>query len=58
MCVTIGVAKIVLLVMDRNNVVTYNCVVLVVVGERHESLQKMLPRNEVAGYLSEITRRC
>ena len=33
-------------------------VVLVVVGERHESLQRRLPRNEVAGYLSEIARRC
>ena len=28
--------------------------ILVVVGERHESLQKMLPRNEVAGCLSEL----
>ena len=27
---------------------------LVVVGERHESLQKMLPRNEVAGCLSKL----
>ena len=28
--------------------------VLVVVGEKHESLQKMLPRDEVAGCLSEL----
>ena len=28
--------------------------VLVVVGERHESLQKILPRNKVAGCLSEL----
>ena len=44
--------------MDRNDVVTHKCVVLVAVGERHESLQKGLLRNEVVGCLSEITRRC
>ena len=31
-----------------NDVVTHKCVVLVAVGERHESLQIMLPRNELA----------
>ena len=31
--------------------------VLVVAGERHESLQIILPRNEVAGCLSVIARR-
>ena len=44
--------KLCLLVKDRNDVVTHKCVFLVVVGERHESLQKMLPRNEVAGCLN------
>ena len=43
-----------LLVKDRNDVVTHECVVLVIVTERHESLLKMLPRDEVAGCLSEI----
>ena len=43
-----------MLVKDRNGVVTHECVVLVVVGEKHESLQKMLPRNEVAGCLSVL----
>ena len=28
--------------------------VLVVLGERHESPQKLLPRNEVAGCLSDL----
>ena len=32
--------------------------VLVAVGERHEGLLKRLSRNEVAGCLSGITRRC
>ena len=54
-CVAIGVT---IVVKDRNDVVTHKCVVLVVVGERHESLQKMLPMNEVGGCLSESTRRC
>ena len=44
-----------LLVKDGNHVVTHECVVLVVVGEKHESHQKMLPRNEVAGCLSELS---
>ena len=39
-------------------VVTRKCVVLVAVGERHESLQRRLPRNEVAGCLSKIACRC
>ena len=47
-----------LLFKDRNDVVIHKCVVLVFVGERHESLQKWLPRNEVAGCLSGITRCC
>ena len=47
-----------LLFKDRNEVVTYKCVVLVALGERHESLQIMLPRNEVAGCLCVITCRC
>ena len=45
------------LIKDRNDVATHKCVALLVVGERHESLQKMLPRNEVAGCLSVIARR-
>ena len=36
------------LLKARNYIVTHKCVVLVIVGERHESLQIMLPRNEVA----------
>ena len=47
-----------LLFKDRNDVVAHKCVVLVAVGERHESLQKMLSRNEVAGCLSGTARRC
>ena len=47
-----------LLVKDRNDVVTYKCVVLVAVGERHENVLIMLPRNELAGCLSKIARRC
>ena len=43
---------------DRNDVVTHECVVLVAVGERHECLQIILSRNEVAGCLSAIARRC
>ena len=46
-----------LLFKDRNGVVAHKCMVLVV-GERHESLQRMLPRNEVAGCLSGFARRC
>ena len=55
--VAIGVAKSCLLVKDRNDVVTHECVVLFAMGEKHESLQKMLPRNEGAGCLSVIARR-
>ena len=47
-----------LLFKDRNDVVTHKCVVLVAVGEWHESLQIMLPRNEVGGCLSGIVRCC
>ena len=43
-----------MLVKDRNDVVTYECVVLVVVGEKRECLQKMLLRDEVAGCLSDL----
>ena len=50
--------KLCLLFKDRNDVVTHKYVVLAVVGEWHESLQIMLPRNEVAGCLSVIVRRC
>ena len=56
-CVTIDIANLCSLFKDRNDVVTYKCVVLVAVGERHESLQKRLLRNEVAGCLSGITHR-
>ena len=35
--VTIGVVKSCLLVKDRNDVVTHECVILVVVGEKHVS---------------------
>ena len=37
-----------------NDVVIHKCVVLVAVGERHESLLRRFPRNEVAGCLSEL----
>ncbi len=46
-----------LLVEDRNVVVNQESVVLVVWGEKRECLQKMLPRDEVAGCLSVIARR-
>ena len=46
-----------LLVKDRNDVVAHGCVVLVIWGEKRECLQKMLPRDEVAGCLSEILHR-
>ena len=46
--------RLCLLFKDRNDVVTHKCVVLIVVGEWHESLQIMLPRNEVARCLSGI----
>ena len=52
-CVAVEVAK----VKDRNYLVTHKYVIMVVVGERYESLQIMLPRKEVAGCLSVITRR-
>ena len=53
--VAIDVAKVVFsLVKDRNDVVTHECVVLVVIREKHERLQKMLPRDEVAGCLSVL----
>ena len=50
--------RLCLLLKDRDDVVTHKCVVLVVVGEGHESLRIMLPRNAVAGCLSRIERRC
>ena len=43
-----------LLFKDRNDVVTHKCVDLVVVGEWYESHLIMLPRNEVAGCLSDL----
>ena len=54
-CVAINIVKSCLLFRDRNDVVTHKYVVLVTVGERHESLQK---RNEVAECLSRIAHRC
>ena len=46
-----------LLVKGRNDVVAHGCVILVVSGEKRECLQKMLPRDEVAGCLSGFLRR-
>ena len=43
-----------MLVKDRNVVIVYECMVLVVWGEKCECLQKMLPRDEVAGCLSVL----
>ncbi len=51
-------SKVVLLVKDKNDVVCPKCVILVAVGETHEGPQKRLSRNEVAGCLSVIMRRC
>ena len=47
-----------LLFKDRNDVVAHKCVVLVAVGEWHESLQIMLPWNELLGCLSGIACCC
>ena len=46
-------SKVMLLIKDRNDVVSPKCVVLVVVGERHKGLQKRLSRNEVAECLNQ-----
>ena len=46
--------KLCSLVEDRNVVIVHECVVLVVWGVKRECLQKMLPRDEVAGCLCEI----
>ena len=43
-----------LLFKNRIDVVAHKCVVLVAVGDMHESLPRMLPRIEVARCLSEL----
>ena len=47
-CVAVDIANIEWLILEGGWMFSHECVVLVVVGERHEDLQKRLSRNEAA----------